>query len=456
MGIFSLFGKKGRQEPAADEKDAARARRSSTRRPAGARSSERISAAKRDPQAALATAQKIDAIESEMSSEFVATPVAQPHPAASGQSAKPAPLPPSPVSDAPTTGMGCTTVMLLEGQTAISAIAVPSSDGEAVIGEAAILHANGQQEVVEQMLATSIADDRLGNAEARGWLMLFDLYRIVGKQQEFEQLAVEYAHKFETSPPGWEGGAEAAPPTSGQHKAPAVPAVPFASRIDGSCVKQIDRIRKLAADHPTLRLDFARVGGVDAQGCALLLDELVRLQKSGHDLILVGASGLTERIREIIEVGRRDDTEGAWLLLLEILRLLNREQEFEETSIDYCVTFEVSPPAFCAPEGRVTTATSEAPPDAPQAFVMPKVVEGRIDDLILGIAAWSDEHDTMVIDCSQLERIEFNAAGRLLSGLAPICGGGRTLELQQVNHLVLELFHVLGLDQIARVIPRRS
>ena len=28
---------------------------------------------------------------------------------------------------------------------------------------------------------------------------------------------------------------------------------------------------------------------------------------------------------------------------------MNREKDFEETAMDYCVTFEVSPPSFEAP-----------------------------------------------------------------------------------------------------------
>ncbi|GIZ50788.1 STAS domain-containing protein [Noviherbaspirillum aridicola] len=468
MGIFSIFGKKDRQEAAADENDAARARRSSSggksgsggsgSRSGSARSQGGSSAVKRDPHAARATALKIDAIESEMSSEFVTVPTTQPRPSSRGTASRPAPdTAPTTASrpetaDAPASEMGNTTVMLLDGQTAVSAMAEPSADAESVISEAAILYANGQQELVEQMLAAAIAEDRLGDAAPRAWLMLFDLYQLAGRQQEFEQLAIEYANKFETSPPGWAASADAAPPPAQA----ATPAVPFPASLDAGCAKQVERIRNLAASHRTLRLEFARVAQVDAAGCALLLDELVKLQKTGHDLILVGASELAEKIRAIIQVGRREDTEAPWLLLLEILRLLNREQEFEETSIDYCVTFEVSPPAFTAPQGKVTTAAGESAPETAEAFAMPKIVEGRVDELILAIAAWSDEHEVTVIDCSRLQRVDFNAAGRLLTGLGPFCGVGKSLEFQHVNHLVTELFHVIGLDAMARVVPRKS
>jgi ABC-type transporter Mla MlaB component len=83
-------------------------------------------------------------------------------------------------------------------------------------------------------------------------------------------------------------------------------------------------------------------------------------------------------------------------------------------------------------------------------------VEGRIDNLILAIAAYSDEHCPAIIDCSQLTRVDFTAAGRLLTGLAPFCGKGRILEFHNVNHLVSELFKVIGLQDIACIVPRKN
>jgi anti-anti-sigma regulatory factor len=476
VGIFSLFGKKDRQTATTAEKDVSRAKRSSSgsgsagssssgSRSGGTKSS-RSTNVKRDAQAARATALKIDAIESEMSSEFVTVPTTtQPHtrtpkpapasPAAADKPRAPASTrePEAPARQAASPELGDTTEMLLDGQTAVSALAELSSEAAAVVEEAAIMYANGQQVLTEQMLSAAIAEDNLGEAAARAWLMLFDLYQIAGKQQEFEQLAVAYANKFETSPPGWAGNRDQAP----KEAASATPAVPFTGKLDAGCAKQIERIQKLASNYRTIRLEFARVTDVDGTGCGMLLEALNRLQKSGHDLILVGAAELADKIRATLEVGRRGDNEQAWLLLLEVLRLLNREHEFEEVSIDYCVTFEVSPPAFSAPQGQVTTAAGDAPPaETTEAYVMPKVIEGRVDELVVAIAAWADDHEPAIIDCAPLARVDFNAAGRMLTGLAPFCSAGKALEFREVNHLVAELFHVIGLHELVRIIPRKN
>ena len=370
--------------------------------------------------------------------------------------AEPLPAPAPSAGALPPLEMGTTTQFLLDGSSMLGEAAVVESEAAAVIEEAAIMYANGQAAVVEQMLRSAIEEDVLGDEIEEAWLMLFDLYQIGGKQQEFEQLSIAYASRFETSPPAWSAPVrqDASPTEHG-----ALPAVPFAGKLDAGSKKNIDRIAKLAETRRALRLDFMRVTEVDVTGCSLLLALLQRLHKAGNELVLAGAPELAEKIRAVIEVGRRDETDHGWLLLLEILRLLDREKEFEETSIDYCVTFEVSPPAFVSPRGKVTTVAPDQHASASlfqENFMMPRVVEGRIDSLILAIASFSDEHNPAVLDCSRLERVDFNAAGRLLTGLAPFCGVGRTLEFHHVNHLVVALFHTIGLKDIARIVPRKG
>jgi ABC-type transporter Mla MlaB component len=172
-------------------------------------------------------------------------------------------------------------------------------------------------------------------------------------------------------------------------------------------------------------------------------------------LILVGALDLVTKIRSILEVGRRDETEAPWLLLLEILRLLNLEKDFEEASIDYCVTFEVSPPAFVAPKNKVTMAIEEPAAPASDHFMMPASVVDGTDKLIANINAYASNHNPAIIDCSQLQRVDFGAAGQLLTGLAPLTATGATLEFQNVNHLVAALFTVMGLKDIVHVSLRK-
>ncbi|MEH6433815.1 hypothetical protein V7778_02000, partial [Massilia sp. DD77] len=70
------------------------------------------------------------------------------------------------------------------------------------VEESAILYANGQAPLAEQLLRDSLAT--LGRHERLPWWMLFDLYQATGREQEFESIAIDYASHFETSPPAWQ------------------------------------------------------------------------------------------------------------------------------------------------------------------------------------------------------------------------------------------------------------
>jgi ABC-type transporter Mla MlaB component len=462
VGIFSFLGKKDRQADTPESDQDVPRRKPATEQ---ARSSTTRSVS-RNPQqrdAARATAQKIDAIESEMTSELGRS--------ASKSSAKSASAPTAKATAAPATAT--TGAQAVTGQPASSSIlptldnttafgldvrgggvVVASSEIHPAIEEAAVLFANEQNDLVEQMLLDAIHDPSLGEKSNVVWRMLFDLYQVTGKQEKFENLSIEFAAKFETSPPAWDDGRADLDSTT-QPTGGTTPAITFSGKLDASIVKQLERAQKLSEKNGVLRLEFARVTEVLPEGCELLLATLKKLQKSGYELILVGAPELANKIRGIIEVGRRDDIDAPWLLLLEILQLLNREQEFEETSIDYCVTFEVSPPAFVAPK-KVSTAIElpKAEESESEKFTMPAVIDGRSNALNT-ITDYINRHERSILDCKNLVRIDFSAAGQLLSTLAPLTGQGKVVELCNVSYLVAALFQVIGLREVAHITLRK-
>lgn len=469
MGIFSFLGKKDRREDAPlSEIDAPRRRpedrpaRSNTAANAERTASSQI--VQRD--AARETALKIDKIESEMSSELSRPQSIAGSPSVPGRSATPQP---SKAAKSTTTtepgdaflatlpAMGMSTDFMLGGDYNPKDAAIPATETAPVIDEAAILFANDQNEMVEAMLLGAIDDGDLGESTVTAWWMLFDLYQITDKQLSFENLALRYAAKFETSPPTWVTPTQDGANDPRGNTAGAGTTVAFSGKLDESIQKQLDRAQKLGETNPLLRLEFSRIGEVTPEGCALMLTALKKLQRSGCDLMLISASEFATKVRATLEVGRRDETEAPWLLLLEILQLLNRQQDFEEASIDYCVTFEVSPPAFIMPKSTVTsvidTDFDQAPP--PNVFSMPSVVDGKTG-LIDEITRFAKQHNPAIIDCSRLTRVDFSAAGQLLSGLAPLIGDDRVIELHNVNQLVTALFNVMGLREIARILPRKQ
>ena len=475
MGIFSLFGKKdGQSVRKPKEQDSSQKKRDDYAARVAKNENEQTQQVQR--KAAHATAMKIDAIESEMSSEFV-----KPLPFSGNTMPGPATqfmnteqrLPeirnqakntdaaaldqPSMLPDI----MGSSTAFLLGAETVIGPVAISASEAAPVIEEAAILFANGQTDLVEPILLNAIAEDALGNTPLIVWGMLFDLYQITGQHASFEHLSIEYANKFETSPPAWidSNTAESKPQSAAAPRPGTTPSIAFSGKLDATCIKQLERIKNLAEMSNVIKLEFARVTEVDPVGCELLFSVLQKLQKSGHNLILVAAPELAEKIRAILMVGRRDETEAPWLLLLELLRLLNRESDFEETSIDYCVTFEVSPPSFVAPQNKVSTAaeeTAESDESIADHFAMPVLIDARTDTLVQSIAAYAHTRNPIILDCARLTRMDFNAAGHLFGGLTPLISDGKSIELHNANHFIVALCHVMGFAELVRIVPRKN
>ncbi len=473
MGIFSLFGKKdGQPARKPTEQESSQKNRDDSAVRAQAKN-ENEQTQKVQRKAAHATAMKIDAIESEMSSEFVKPlpfsgntmpgpssqfmNTEQRMPEARAKTNNAVPL--EQASMLPDI-MGASTAFLLGAETVIGPVAISASEAAPVIEEAAILFANGQTDLVEPILLNAIAEDALGNTPLTVWGMLFDLYQITGQRASFENLSIEYANKFEMSPPAWvDNNTEPKTQAAAAPRVGSTPGVAFSGKLDATSIKQLERIKNMAEMSNVIKLEFARVTEVDPIGCGLLFSVLQKLQKSGHNLILVGAPELAEKIRAILMVGRRDETEAPWLLLLELLRLLNRESDFEETSIDYCVTFEVSPPSFVSPQNKVVTAAEEtAEPDEATSdhFAMPVVIDARTDTLVQNITAYAHTHNPVILDCTRLTRMDFNAAGRLFGSLTPLISAGKSIELHNANHFIVALCHVMGVAELVRIVPRKN
>ena len=462
MGIFSLFGKKEQRQP---ETPQARKARKSTSADSG--SSKRDVRPRVQPLREAGTAsqtfQKIDAIEFEMSSEFGKARNARSTPSPRRAVAEHA-SPVAAVQEAVAASMSLvasTTSMLFndDGQFTLHPSSALESGAEVMLEQAAIVFAGQQFVACEQILNEIIRGDETGPLLYKAWWMLFDLYQVMERRSDFDALCLAYATRFESSPPAWIA------PTKRPAQEPVqlrtMPTVAFTGRLDASCRRQTERLAKLADGHRALRLEFMRVTELTPEGCGLLAAVLKRLQKSGHDLVLLGAPQLVARLRSRLATGLYRREEACWLLMLEILQLLNLEQEFEQASLDYCILFEVSPPAFAAPASKVTTALAEVPQQEQQqeqdthVFPMPAVIDGPVDALVNALLDHTRATTPALVDCTGLHRIAFNSASQLAMGLAARCDGNPVLEFRHVSHLVAALLTMTGMAQVARIHPRK-
>ena len=311
--------------------------------------------------------------------------------------------------------------------------------------EAAMLFANGQDDVVRALLENSTRVHRSGAGE-RLWLMLFDLFRMTGKKAPFETLAVDYAQSFEKSPPIWRN---AAAPVAAQAKV--LGTVLFKGDLTGDNDAGFEILQSALKKSPQLRLDLSKVRQLDAAGCERLLAMLQQARRSKGEIDLLGrdqlATLLDRRIAPALPENR-----ACWLLKLELCQLRGQFELFEEMAIDYAVNFEISPPSWefdrvqeAEPSPLILAAADHL---LAEAYVIKGEVKGtRFGDL----AAYAAANDPVLIDCSTVTRMDFLSAGALLNVLTTVKRTGRQIIVRHPNHLLAELFRVVGLRAVADV-----
>jgi len=400
------------------------------------------------------TAEKIDLIESQIESEIMAS-------RSDFTNARQTQVS-DPLTQAATATGQSTDVLLGDSNLAHSMVLADSLNP--VLEEAAILYANGQDAPAVSVLADALRNDKTTET----WLMLLELYQSMGLRAEFEQLAIDYAVQFETSAPGWVDMQSRRPLTT--KPAPvARAAVVFGGKLDARIVPQLEELRTLARRNPVLHLDFDKVTSIDSVGADLILRVLAAFQKSKHEVSISGAGVLAQRLQDAIAVGRRDEPNTVWMLLLEIYRILGRQAAFEETSIDYCVTYEVSPPSWEPASPKYTIEDAEAAPTPsdtdgatdddevlpPDAIALSGEVLGKAEADMQRLTEFAGTHNRIIIDCSRLVRVDFTAAGLLLNWAVGMRGVRKHIEFVRVGHLVGALFAVMGLHEIVPV-ERRS
>jgi anti-anti-sigma regulatory factor len=415
----------------------------------------------------METAAKIDAIESEMARDFLrpgGTPSEFPNSAANSTLARPSQQPvPAGAERSPAPAVEMLDIATDDWQGNANAIELHAEGSGSAIEETAILFANGLIEPAEAGLRAAIQADALGDSAQRGWLMLFELLQQRADKAAFDSLTVEYVLRFESSPPAWiEYRDEAAVIAPGAAvKSADASTIVLPDAIDAGVVKQLEQLKQQSLVQQSITLDASNVRTVDMVGAELLLRVIHAFKRASHELIVMGADQLVTPLRAAVEAGRRDPSDAVWMLLLEIFRLLNRQHDFEETGIQYCITYEVSPPSWEPPPPNLKTRAAQPQAAAP----VPEVaVDGlqwrgtlrREGEPHFGrLVAQAKIDKQVVVDCTYLKRVEFATATAMLALLTKIRQGGATVEFRNVNHLIAALFALLGIDAVAQVQLRR-
>ncbi len=356
------------------------------------------------------------------------------------------------------------------------------------LDEAVIAFANADFEQCEQALTrlTSPTGQRAQHAET--WLVLFDLFRAIGQQQRFESLAVEYAHQFGWSAPQWyslpqlvaEASVEDGPRPDGSRAIGDVGWV-APQTLDHDA---LSRLRSLTLQMPLPWIfDWSALERVDAEA-ATQLSVLCRLWGTqALEMRWIGGDRLFSVLQEAAPTGVRDADPAFWLARLDALRLANFADQFDETAIDYCVTYEVSPPSWEPARCTVhiggflgSTPSTRTPAMSVLSEVSTSFFEsGLADEATVELVSVElsgqlvgDINETLrrlndqigrapmvSVSCSRLIRVDFLAAGDLLNWVLSRRSENRTVQFTEAHRLVALFFTAMGISEHATVQIRK-
>lgn len=326
-----------------------------------------------------------------------------------------------------------------------SGIVVEESSGapQSLVDEAAILYASGQSDMAERLLKDVVATD-----DRRAWHMLFDLYAIQNREKEFEQLALEYAMRFETSPPVWQkiGGNSSLKAQQSQTASLELPGL-LDKKATATLRESIAATDKKAA----VRIDFSRIEMVDESGAEECTQILSAARKAKRKLQVSGVDRLTALLQDL---NRATHSRAVhWLLLLELYQTLGRQEDFEDLAVDYAVRFEVSPPSWSEVQAAevIQLAPTEPRDDALQ--LKGEITPGNADAM-QQFSSYAATHNEVLVDLTQITRVDYGSISQFISVLMQCLGSGKPITLRGHNALVHELFRVMGIDQLAQLVPR--
>ncbi len=357
------------------------------------------------------------------------------------------------------------------------------------VEEAAIRFANGDDAGAEQGLLEAVSEGGTRVDQEADWLALFDLYRATGQLAPFESRAVEFVNRFSRSAPQWYDmpaavqrmmGAAEEPVANAQARAVWVSDAELDAHAVGTLQNVLARVRQ-----PWV-LDWSQLSSMDPKAARALLGLVTLWTDQDVELRFTGGARLREVLKGMTHSGRRDVEQLWWELRMAVLRLMNRADEFELTALDFCVTYELSPPGWERPRCRYQSVRADGDEghsvlgeSVIETLSPPTTLSGEADSQPgsinhIGLVELSGEirgdaqstidmleqrlagADVLILSCRNLIRVDFSAAGTLLNWVSNHHAENRLVQFVDVHRLVSAFFHVIGITEYAKVVLRND
>jgi hypothetical protein len=355
---------------------------------------------------------------------------------------------------------------------------------DAELDEVVIAFANADFNAAEAALADLTGAGGVREGHLDTWLTRFDLYRATGQLPKFEALAVDFAHAFGQSAPQWislpELVADAAQQQPRSAAGPAEIGWVSPPVLDADAVAQLES-QTMQLPMPWV-LDWRAIAKVQVDGASRLTELIKRWSTQELKMRWLAAEKLLQVLAEASPTGARDVDPSYWLVRMETLRLADRIDQFDEVAIDYCVTFEVSPPSWersrCSVRFSTTAHSTRAAPmsivgesvtsfmdsthgdeESPATRHVVEVATLQLSGQLVGdIRTQLGEMDARIghatvvrVACTTLIRADFIAAGDLLNWVIAKRNEGRHVTFADCHRLVANFFGAMGIIEHARV-----
>lgn len=369
-----------------------------------------------------------------------------------------------------------------------NALDVAETAADPEIEEAAIRFASGDAAAAEQSLVEVLS--RKGEtATPDEWLVLLDLYRATGQDERFEAMALEFADRFSRSAPQWCSIVAEASARMSRSSGGAMPQTrahwTAEPELDIHIVNMMTRVLERSA--PPWVLDWTPLQTMDQAAVEQLHKVFLQWIQTRMELHFVGVRTLLQVLAAMTPAGDSSVSQIYWQLRLSALRLMNLSEEFEQVALDFCITYEISPPSWEPPLCHFVDLSETGTNVGGRGEVNPRSQSNKAEfDLSAGLTILEElrvaepigelvgelsgdltatlqaldevlgEAELRLVSCKHLVRVDFAAAGSILNWAAAHKAQGRRVRFVHVHRLISAFFHVIGITAHAEVVPRED
>lgn len=335
--------------------------------------------------------------------------------------------------------------------------------------ELATIFSEGDTSTTINMLRQYLNENK-GNVDKRYWYMLMNCYEVVQSKQDFEKVALSFAHLFGTSPPSWiyEDVKSKENMVSGKN------IMILESILKIEHTQKYKEFLIAAKEEKFCRINLSPCKFDQSEVSALqqFYKLMTDLRKNQVLSVLMGDNNLIsfcklyiqQQNTKILKQEFLEQEELFWLIYLEILQWKGQQEEFENIALEYAMKFEISPPGY-EEKGimkieKLTNSMAKALESSEEEIEIDKELNANnIENLLKIIEKNFESNKNSEIDLKKVNRIDFAAAGSISYKIQELWSQQNNVEKKVIfknpNELILTLLEMVGVTEFVEIIPRK-